>query len=422
MHLNQTPLAVLRRTSSLCFVLLILVLPWTIAPMSIAGVLSLGLTIAFWATSREPWAPGPVLPAAIAWLAALLISALFAEDRGSSLLRLGKGFLPLVVPMAAFHAVPAREGHRALAALLLSSAAASLFGMIFFVAEGASFAARARGPTGHYMTFGGQLLLLVSLAAGVAFLARAPRWRWGAALAGVLGLAALAATFTRSAWLGLAASLAVMLAVARPRRLPLLALLLAAVYLAAPPSYRDRLNSAFDPSHPTNRERTHMWSAGVRIFGDHPVTGVGLQDLKPIYQRYRDPDAREAAGHLHNTPLQIAVSTGVIGLAAFAWLYGALMWSAGRGLRAMLRAPGIAAGVRLGVLGGLSGFLVAGLFEWNFGDEELLWLLYALAGLAWAARRWEAAPGAATPAAAGAPAPPSGPPGPERGIPEGGRA
>ena len=31
-------------------------------------------------------------------------------------------------------------------------------------------------------------------------------------------------------------------------------------------------------------------------------------------------------------------------------------------------------------------FLVAGLFEWNFGDEELLYTLYLLAGLAWAAR------------------------------------
>jgi len=36
----------------------------------------------------------------------------------------------------------------------------------------------------------------------------------------------------------------------------------------------------------------------------------------------------------------------------------------------------------------LVGFLVAGLFEWNFGDEELLYMLYTLIGLAWAARNW----------------------------------
>lgn len=381
----------LRRTSSLCFVLLILALPWTIAPMSIAGVLSLGLTAAVWAISRETLGPRPVLPAAGAWLAALVISAIFAEDRASSFMRLGKGFLPLVVLLAAFHAARPHAGRRALAALMVSSAAASLFGITFFVAAGASYAARARGPVGHYMTFGGQLQLLVSLAVGVAFLARSPRWRWGAATTALLGALALAGTFTRSAWLGFGASLTVMLAVARPRRLPFLALFLAALYVVAPPSYRARFNSSFNPHHPTNIERTHMWSAGVRIFRDHPITGVGLEDLKPIYARYKDPDAHEPAGHLHDTPLQVAVSTGVIGLVAFAWLYGTLLWAAAHRLRPMLRAPDIGAGVRLGVLGGLCGFLVAGLFEWNFGDEELLWLLYALVGLAWAARRWNAA-------------------------------
>ena len=29
-------------------------------------------------------------------------------------------------------------------------------------------------------------------------------------------------------------------------------------------------------------------------------------------------------------------------------------------------------------------------FEWNFGDEELLYHLYTLVGLAWAARSWDA--------------------------------
>jgi hypothetical protein len=45
------------------------------------------------------------------------------------------------------------------------------------------------------------------------------------------------------------------------------------------------------------------------------------------------------------------------------------------------------------------GFLVAGLFEWNLGDEEVLHPLFALVGLAWAARSWSRADaGAAEPA------------------------
>jgi O-antigen ligase len=151
--------------------------------------------------------------------------------------------------------------------------------------------------------------------------------------------------------------------------------------------------SAFDPAHATNVERTHMWKAGWRMFLDHPLTGVGLQDLKPLYEQYRDPDASEAAGHLHSVPVQLAATMGVVGLAAFTWLFVGLFRCAGSGLGATMRRGGVAAGVRLGMLGALCGFLVAGLFEWNAGDEELLYPLYVMAGLAWAARNWDSEDG-----------------------------
>src|SRR5262249_59016978 len=64
----------------------------------------------------------------------------------------------------------------------------------------------------------------------------------------------------------------------------------------------------------------------------------------------------------------------------------------GRGLSAAARGGGLSAGVRVGVRAALAGFIVAGLFEWNFGDEELLYPLYFLTGLAWAAAGWEADP------------------------------
>jgi hypothetical protein len=83
---------------------------------------------------------------------------------------------------------------------------------------------------------------------------------------------------------------------------------------------------------------------------------------------------------------------GVLGLAAAVFVFLSLFRCAASGLRRSLAAAradpdaALAAGLRLGVTGALAGFVVAGLFEWNLGDEELLHPLFVLAGLAWAAR------------------------------------
>jgi O-antigen ligase len=238
------------------------------------------------------------------------------------------------------------------------------------------------------MTFGGQLLLLVSLALGILAVSRERRWRWAALVASALGTTALACTFTRSAWLGWFVACVLILGLRRPRWLVPFGLGLGLLVAIAPGAFRERLASSFDPAHPNNVERTHMWVAGWNMFLDRPWTGVGIQDLRAIYPRYRPPEARQTPGHLHSSVVQIGATMGALGLAAFAFLYGSLMVLAGRGLRRRIATGELAGGVQLGAIAGLTGFLVAGAFEWNFGDEELLDLLYVLVGMAWAAQRW----------------------------------
>jgi len=373
------------------FLLFVATLPWSIAAMSIGLGLCAASTALAWAFSHGTWRRhAPLLWPILGWLLALAVAALFAQDRAASLPRIRKGFLPLLVWVAAWHGRKPHLGRTALAVLLVSSAVAAGLGLIFWCLGLFVVDARAQGAVGHYMTFGGQLLLWLPVACGVALLARGRGWRIGALLAAALGFAALAATFTRSAWIGVTVALATMLAVARPRWLPFFAAAVALLVVFAPAHYRDRLWSSFDPSHPNNIERRHMWEAGGRMFRDHPITGVGLMDLHAIYQRYQDPAAREPAGHLHSDFVQIAATMGIVGLLAFAFLYGGLFRAAASGIRAQAQRGGIAAGLRLGVSAALIGFLMAGFFEWNFGDEELLDLLYTLVGLAWAAAAWPA--------------------------------
>ncbi len=372
------------------FVLWAFVLPGPIAPMGIGAALCGTLTIAALFARQVAWRRTPVDAAGLAWLLALVLSASFALDRGASFPRLGKGLMPLIVGLAAVHARDRRTGERALAAYLGAAGLVAAIGIAVWIAHGATFESRARGLAGHYMTFAGQLLLEIPVAASVALLAKRPRTRLAAGAVALVGMVALAVTFTRSALIGLLVAGAVILGATLPVGLAVLGALAVAAYFLAPGTFGERLRSVFDPANKWNEERVHMWGAGLRMFRDHPLTGVGLQDLHALYDRYRSPLAVERAGHLHNVFVQIAAQMGVIGLAAFAWLYASLVRAAAAGLRPLLARRGVAAGLKLGVVAALAGFVVAGLFEWNFGDEELLYPLYLLVGLAWAARDWDA--------------------------------
>jgi len=169
--------------------------------------------------------------------------------------------------------------------------------------------------------------------------------------------------------------------------------------LLAPSGIRDRALSAIKPASVWNVERLLLWDAGVRMFRDHPVVGVGLQELHSLLERYRSREAHERHGHLHNVVIQVAATMGIVGIAALVWLWVGLYRTAGHRWRMPLPRGDLDSALRLAAVAALSGFLVAGLFEWNLGDEELLVFLCALVGMGYAAGRragtigaWPAAP------------------------------
>jgi O-antigen ligase len=395
----RRPLAI---AAGIAFLLLVVALTGPIAPMGIATALCGVLTLACLAMRAAPaagatatWPRTPVDRAAIGWVLALIVASAFAIDPAGSFPRVAKGLMPALVGLAAYHAADRKQGQRGLVVYLVAVAVVSSIGLAAWVAAGAGYTWRARGLAHHYMTFGGQLLLEFPVALAIALTAREPRWRWGASAVALVTAIALATTFTRSAWLGAFAASVVVLAGAWPLGLALLVAGAAGAWVFAGGEWRDRLHGMFDPSHGYNGERLLMWQAGGRMFQSDPWTGVGLQDMHAVYPLFKSPQATEEIGHLHSTFVQIAASMGLIGLAAFAWLYASLLRAAYgllgplRGLAARLRAGGPGAGLRLGVTAALVGFLVAGVFEWNFGDEELLYHLYTLVGLAWASRAWQ---------------------------------
>jgi O-antigen ligase len=200
---------------------------------------------------------------------------------------------------------------------------------------------------------------------------------------------ALVVSQTRSAWVGALLGLAVVAVLRAPRLLWLLGAAAAAVLLLRPASVTSRLTIVDESS----RDRYYMWQAGIDMVLDKPVFGQGPGMILAVYPRYRWPEApNPRQPHLHNNLLQIAAERGLPGLAFFLWwAVAAFVAALGEARRGATECPDVvwAAG---GVLAALAAVFVAGLFEYNLGDSEVLMLFLLLTAVPFALRHARATP------------------------------
>jgi len=135
------------------------------------------------------------------------------------------------------------------------------------------------------------------------------------------------------------------------------------------------LISVFDMKQSSNFDRIRMLQAGVEMIRDHPVLGVGPANVKESYAIYRKQDApRPRPPHLHNNVVQLWAERGILGLAAYLTLLALFLRQCAQAWRTqrMWAEIGVAVTVSLAV---------AGLFEFNFGDTEVFYLMLNLMAL-----------------------------------------
>lgn len=258
---------------------------------------------------------------------------------------------------------------------------------------------RAAGFYGHYVTYAEVLQLIASLALGL-FVARLRKWSWpgvalAVALAGLGG--ALLLTVTRASWLGLLASAFVIIFVGASRR-TLIAVTLLALPLVVAGLFvlqQKRQVGFLDRRDGSTAWRLMVYRESVDLLFREPrhmIVGVGMDSLKTHYREFDLFDhGRQAVGHLHSTPLQLAVERGLP--AMFVWLaliviYARMLWRLARG---RLVEDWVERGLVLGALGGLAGFIASGMVHYNLGDSEVAMIFYFLMGLALVVERWTGA-------------------------------
>lgn len=259
----------------------------------------------------------------------------------------------------------------------------SLYGLwtYFFVGE-----ERISATMSIYMTMGGVLMIVILLSLSLLLGSKNFKERVFYIFSIIIMTVCLLFTYTRSSWVGLGAGILALCAIRYRKFLIIFVVIILLLPALLPSSVRDRIVSIFDLRDPTNSERIMMWLAGLKIFIEHPIAGIGPIDMKEVYSKYRMPDSREIVGHFHNNFVQIGVSLGIIGLVSFIFLIFKILkeeiisYNIVRGKEAFLES------LTLGCIVIFIGFIVNGFFEWNFGDSEIIMLIWFTVGLSLAGR------------------------------------
>jgi len=242
----------------------------------------------------------------------------------------------------------------------------------FYILRQQDLEHRVTGLSTHVMTNSG-LLLPLSLLFGILWLHDR---KWWMLVASALATFALLLTYTRSAWLAWIFAVFAVLVLPRPKWIVYATAALLIFVSFMPIGMFGRLWSSFNPRVESNLDRIRMAQAGVEMIRDYPLFGVGPGNVKEMYPLYRRPDApRFKVPHLHNNVIQIWAERGVLALAGYILFLFFFVRECARAWRTPQR-KWAEAGIAVA-----AAMTCAGMFEFNFGDTEVFYLMLDLFAL-----------------------------------------
>jgi O-antigen ligase len=329
-----------------------------------------------------------LMPFSAFWLASVLATMLAVEPL-KSLIELRNIFEALMFYLIVNQVTTEERATTLVRVLVVSTTIMALYGLSQSFTHGIDF--RVHGTMGSKMTFAG-LLMLVDLMTLAQLLFRTHRRQLAWAIPALLLItAALLMTQTRSAWWGLVVGSCALFGLRK--KVLLLAVPLGAlvVLLLVPQTIKIRALSIVDRREITAQERLSMWSSGLHIVRDYPWTGVGMGAMARVYTQYREPDSpvdpRRRIGHLHNNIIQVAAERGLVGLACWLWIWGVYGYHTWRIYGRLGPEHRQAKALVVGSLASVIGFHIEGLFEYTFGDSEVITLTYFLMALPFVIQR-----------------------------------
>ena len=360
-------------------------------------VLACGALWVLWSLTRTPTRIGSIS----GWLLLFMAVAVLATGLSPVPIAAAKGLLKLISYLGVYALmrqllnVRPEWWDRLVAALLGGSLLSSLLALRQLyapteelarwadpnsVAEGTI---RIYGPLGNPNLLAGYLVPILPIAV-VAMI----RWRgWGARLyaatAVILGCASTLFSYSRGGWLGIVASVGVLMLLLLlryirnwpalwRRLLPLALLVMTGVVLAVAATQvepiRTRVASLLaGRGDSSNNFRINVWLAAIDMIQDRPWLGIGPGNaaFNSIYPLYQQPKFNALSAY--SVPLEILVETGIPGLLA---CLGLGVASLRNGWRALTADAELALPC-LGCLAAIAGLLIQGAADTIFFRPEV---------------------------------------------------
>jgi len=312
----------------------------------------------------------------VAWLGVTLISSLLSIDPRMSFFGFHRlpmfGWFPMLAFAALFWAAVQVADRHMERVLAIGAVGVAILTAIYGLLQYYGYQIFPRMPDftkmpilsslGNPIFFGCYLMLVIPLASalfietlGDISQSAGRRWKIFVSL-GVLVLLIFTfiLTFARGPWVGLGVGAIFYIAwILKPqmrsflgRDFKKLVLLLTEsifvivliIFLVYPAAQR-RLRSIFDFEEPDICSRIEGWKAGFYGFLESPIKGSGPDTFGYVFRRYKTVRFMETAGwdriqmHAHNDFIQMATTTGIVGLMAYTWLWITILFQGNKRLR-----------------------------------------------------------------------------------------
>jgi len=243
---------------------------------------------------------------------------------------------------------------------------------------------RITGFMSHWMTFAGTMLCVGLFAAAYVLFHRPVRWR--VALLAAMAAVAINLAWTRGVLIGAAAGGLYLIWFWRRSLVLATPFLAAGAFFVMPEPEQARIVSILKPRGEldSNSHRVALFRTGVEMIKDNPLLGVGPEQIRREFERYAPEDIPRPIprhwfiGHLHNIYIQFAADRGLPAMFA---IIGFVLWNLWAKSRQARTAPVETRWIYRGSAAFLIGLLVAGVFEHNLADSEILMLTLGVIAL-----------------------------------------